>query len=312
MTGPDSFHTRGRALGAFLRWAGPLLPAGLMCLSACCARVPQATGGAVDSLRVMTFNIRHDEPADRDNAWPGRRDKVAGTIAFFRADVAGLQEVLAPQLRDLERLLPGYGWVGAGRDDGRQAGEFNPVLYLKSRFRVIDSSTFWLSETPDRPSRGWDGACPRVVTWARLMDTRTGSEFTAFNTHFDHVGPRARAESARLLLARAAAIGGDHPAIVTGDFNCGREEEPYRILVSGSGPAPVFEDARDLSRQPPYGSSYSFNGFSTAVPRGGPIDHIFVRGVSSVLRCGVISDFWDGRPASDHFPVFAEVRLASR
>jgi endonuclease/exonuclease/phosphatase family metal-dependent hydrolase len=116
------------------------------------------------TVNVMSFNIRYDNPGDKENAWPNRKEMVAATIRFHKIDIAGLQEALSHQVKDLEKLLPEYGWFGVGRDDGRQAGEFAPVFYRKDRFKILHRSTFWLSETPEKPGKAWDAALPRIVT----------------------------------------------------------------------------------------------------------------------------------------------------
>jgi len=261
----------------------------------------------------MTFNIRMDTAADGPNAWPQRKDIAAGTIAFYGAHIAGLQEVLQDQLRDLESLLPEYGWVGVGRDDGREAGEYNPIFYLKARFKLLASSTFWLSETPDRPGvKGWDAACPRIVTWARLSDEWTGRTLVAFNTHFDHMGEAARRESAALVLREIPRLAGALPVILTGDLNCTREDPAYQALVAGGAGLAALRDARAASPSAPYGPPYSFNGFRAEAQPGLPIDHIFVGPSATVLRIGILPGTWGGRFVSDHYPVLAEVRLARR
>jgi len=261
----------------------------------------------------MTFNIRYDEPADGANAWPFRKEMAAGTISFHRVDIAGLQEVLASQLKDLQDLLPEYVWVGVGRDDGKAAGEHNPIFFLRDRFRLLESSTFWLSAQPDNPGiKGWDAACPRVVTWVRLKDLWTGETLVAFNTHFDHVGARARSESAALVLSAIRRVAGKAPVVLTGDFNCTREDPGYRTLVAAAGTAPLLRDARDASLHTPFGPSFSFNGFRMDPRTGLPIDHIFVGPSIPVLRAGILPGWWDGRFVSDHNPVLAEIRLARR
>jgi len=141
-----------------------------------------------ESINAMSFNIRYNNPGDGENAWPYRKEMVAETIRFHKVDIAGLQEALHGQVKDLEALLPEYGWFGVGRDDGRQEGEYTPVFYLKSRFRILNQSTFWLSENPDKPGKGWDAACPRIATWGKIEDTLTKTAFFFFNTHLDHVG----------------------------------------------------------------------------------------------------------------------------
>lgn len=289
------------------------LLAGLAIAAVSCSTLPGPARDAVRTLRVMTFNIRMSTPADGPNAWPLRKELAAGTISFHRPHIVGLQEVLVSQLNDLRELLPEYGWVGVGRDDGKEAGEFNPVFFLKDRFRLLGSSTFWLSEHPDAPGvKGWDAACARVVTWARLRDLWTGDVLVAFNTHFDHVGGRARTESARLVVSAMERIAAGAPVVLTGDFNCTREDEAYRLLISEAGASPFLRDARDASVRPPFGPPASFNGFKAELASGLPIDHIFVGSSMAVLRAGILPAALAGRFVSDHNPVLADIRLAPR
>jgi endonuclease/exonuclease/phosphatase family metal-dependent hydrolase len=265
-------------------------------------------GGPETGLTVMTFNIRYDNQNDLQNAWLNRKSLVASTIQFQKIEIAGLQEVLNGQLKDLEGLLPEYAWLGVGRDDGKEGGEYNPIFYLKSKFKILAQSTFWLSETPDTPgSRGWDAACNRIVTWARFEDQANKQAFFFFNTHFDHVGEIARLQSAELVLKKIGEIAGNEPVMVTGDFNCRSDDAPYHLLISGDGKAPGLVDTLRLSKTGHYGSTQSFNGFNIELDPGNTIDFIFVRGIKSVLRHGIIAENWDGKFVSDHHPVIAEV-----
>lgn len=180
-------------------------------------------------LRVMSFNIRFNTARDSANAWPHRKDLAASMIRFHHANLAGLQEALKGQIDDLAERLPGYGWFGVGRDDGRDKGEFSAIFYRRDRFELLEESTFWLSEEPEViGSKGWDAAITRIVTWGKLRDRSTGKVFFHFNTHFDHRGVRAREESASLLLTKIKEIAGTTPVIVTGDFNSRESSEPYR------------------------------------------------------------------------------------
>jgi endonuclease/exonuclease/phosphatase family metal-dependent hydrolase len=266
------------------------------------------TGGTESGVTVMTFNVRYNNQGDLQNAWPNRKSLVASTIQFHKIEIAGLQEVLDGQLRDMEGLLPDYAWLGVGRDDGKEGGEYNPIFYLKSRFKILAQSTFWLSETSDTTgSRGWDAACNRVVTWARFEDQADKQALFFFNTHFDHVGEIARVQSAELVLKKIGEIAGNEPVILTGDFNCGSDDAPYHLLISGDGKAPGLVDTLRLSKTGHYGSTQSFNGFNIELDPGNTIDFIFVRGIKSVLRHGIIAEIWDGKFASDHYPVIAEV-----
>lgn len=261
-------------------------------------------------VRVMTFNVRYNEPKDKENSWDNRKTKVAGVIRFHHADLIGVQEALIGQLNDLETLLPGYAWCGVGRGDGKTGGEFSAIIYRKSRFKLVETATFWLSETPDKAgSKGWDANLPRIVTWAKFEDKQTGKQFFHFNTHFDHIGERARLESSKLLLTQIEKFAKDSLFVVTGDFNARESTEVYKILVGTSenkNSKLELKDARYISLNEPFGPTSTFNGFGPLVPEQ-KIDYIFVKKGMKVLEHGVLADQWDGRWASDHLPVLAEI-----
>jgi endonuclease/exonuclease/phosphatase family metal-dependent hydrolase len=264
------------------------------------------------TFNAMSFNIRYDNPGDKENAWPNRKEMVAATIRFHKVDIAGLQEALSHQVKDLERLLPEYGWFGVGRDDGREAGEFAPVYYRKDRFNILHRSTFWLSDSPEKPGKAWDAALPRIVTWGKIQDTWTGRIFFFFNTHFDHVGEEARIKSAELLLRKIDKTIGENPVILTGDFNCTEKDPPYKILTSGVAQVPGQSDVHALTKSIPYGSIQTFNGFQNTILPDRRIDFIFVGPSIHVLRCGTIAERWDGRFVSDHNAVLAEIEILER
>ncbi len=264
------------------------------------------------SLNAMSFNIRYDNPGDKENAWPNRKEMVAATIRFHKVDIVGLQEALSHQVKDLEKLLPEYGWFGVGRDDGKEAGEYAPVFYRKDRFNILHRSTFWLSETPGKPGKAWDAALPRIVTWGKIEDTLTGKIFFFFNTHFDHVGETARIKSAELLLVKIEELAEDNPLILTGDFNCTEKDPPYKILTSGIGQVQGLTDVYTLTKSKPYGSTQTFNGFQNTIRPDRRIDFIFVEPSIQVLRCGTISERWDGRFVSDHNAVLAEIEISEQ
>lgn len=261
-------------------------------------------------VRVMSFNIRYDEPQDKENAWLNRKKLVADMIRFHHADLVGVQEALKRQLDDLSDLLPEYAWIGVGRADGKEAGEFSAILYRKDRLNMLQNATFWLSKTPDIPSKDWDAALPRIVTWAKFTDKHIGKDFFHFNTHFDHRGIKARAESARLLLNRIDVTAGRLPVVVTGDFNFTEGSEGYKILTGKNGKSKAelqaLRDARYLSQHGYYGPTSTFNEFKGLVPNM-KIDYVFVKGNVRVLQHGALSDTWDGRYPSDHLPVLAEI-----
>jgi len=265
------------------------------------------TAADKNALRVMTFNIRYNEPRDGVNAWANRKTKVAGVIRFHKADLVGIQEAQYNQIEDLEKLLPDFAWCGVGRD-GEKSGEFSAIFYRKSRFKMLATDTFWLSETPEKAgSKGWDADYPRIVTWARFQDALSKKTFYHFNTHFDHRGTRARLESAKFLIAQISKIAGKSKTVVTGDFNAKEDTNVYQILT-GKTETGVFRltDARYVSENAHFGGNSTFNEFKELVPDM-KIDYIFVSGGVRVIEHGILSDRWDGLWASDHLPVLAEI-----
>ncbi|WP_143310698.1 endonuclease/exonuclease/phosphatase family protein [Chitinophaga vietnamensis] len=273
----------------------------------CCLLLSAAFAQA--PLHVITFNIRMNTPDDSLNAWPYRKDKVAATALFYQASILGVQEALYEQMQDLRQLLPQYKSVGAGRDDGKNDGEFSAIFYDTTRLQLLQSNTFWLSETPTvAGSRGWDAACNRVVTWAQFKDKKTGKAFYHFNTHFDHRGKVARRESAHLLLKQVHHIAGKTPAIITGDFNATPDDEPIQIVMDSKDPLHLT-DSKAVSKTPHFGPTGTFNGWHMAEEENKPIDYIFLKGKFNVLKHATISETWGGRYASDHFSVYAELTM---
>lgn len=273
----------------------------LLLLLHCCAFALQAQ----TPLHVMTFNIRYNNPGDSLNAWPYRKDKVAGQVLFHHTHLLGIQEALHDQVVYLREALPRYRYIGVGRDDGQQRGEYSAIFYDTARLQALQSGTFWLSLTPDVPgSKSWDAAITRLVTWARFRDKSNRKEFFAFNTHFDHMGKEARRESARLLLNRIHQMAGNMPVVLTGDFNARPTDEPIQVLTDATALLQV-KDAKALSRQPHYGPTGTFNGFGPRERDDDPIDYIFIRNGVEVLQHATLSQSWQGRFSSDHFPVYA-------
>ena len=275
-----------------------------------CSASMRTSGGqptAADPLRVMTFNIRYDNPGDGVNAWPNRKDWVASLIRFHGADAVGVQEALLRQLTDLDVRLPGWARVGVGRADGREGGEFSAILYRTDRLELVESGTFWLSPTPEVPgSKGWDTAIERIATWARFRDRRTGCRVLHLNTHLDHMGEQARQEGTRLIRRRLASLAGGLPVIVTGDFNTTPSSVAYRIMTRDTiaGAIAPLGDAFVSSRTGHYGPTSSWTAFKAIEP-GRRIDYVMVSKDVDVLAHGILPDSWDGRFPSDHMPVLA-------
>ena len=262
--------------------------------------------GSATSLSVMTFNMRYDNPEDGQNNWRFRRERVAGVIKAQEVDVLGTQELLSNQFNDLSGLLTGYQGVGVGRLDGVESGEYCAVFFRKDRFTLLDSGTFWLSETPEVVgSLGWDGACERIATWVVLRD-RDGREFFFIDTHLDHVGQVARDEGVSLLMKRIETLSGGRPVILTGDFN----SEPGSSVVAHVQKDGVLRDAKAIAAQRS-GTDWSFSDFGQIPEAERPLlDYIFVSGDIEAVRYEVLPDTFDGGYVSDHAPVMAVVKIA--
>ncbi len=258
------------------------------------------------SMNIISFNIRLNTPNDSINAWPNRIEMVTGLLRFHESDIFGLQEALYEQITDIEKQLPEYEWFGVGRDDGQKGGEFSPIFYKKSKFTLLKNETFWLSETPEKPSKGWDAAYNRIVTWGIFQSKETSKQFMVFNTHFDHVGKEARKNSAALIKQKIQELNQNQnlPVIVTGDFNLTPDTEPVVLLKK------FLRDSREISKEPPYGPKGTFNGFKLDADLSrNRIDYIFVLGTIDVLKYAALSEIKNKRFPSDHLPVFVKVQL---
>lgn len=271
-------------------------------LSAVCVA---ACTEAPTTMNVMTFNMRYDNPEDGENNWQFRRDRVTQVIISSQVDVFGTQELLVNQFNELKERLPQFEAVGVGRIDGKDAGEFNAVFFLRDRFTLVDSGSFWLSETPEVVgSMGWDGACERLATWTVLRDTK-GEELFFINTHLDHVGEVARREGVSLLLDRIASLRGDRRVVLTGDFNA----DPESDVIAHVAESGVMRDAKVIAAEKA-GAAWSFSGFGR-VPEAERllIDYIFVSDGVAVDRYEVLPDTLGGGYVSDHAPVKAVIRF---
>lgn len=250
---------------------------------------------------VTSYNIRYANPGDGQDVWANRKSTVAQYLAD--KDLVGLQEVTAPQFEALKAALPEFTSYGVGRDDGESGGEHAPIFYRTDRFEAIDQGTFWLSEDPEAVGKpGWDAALPRTCTWMILKERSSEKTFCVANTHFDHRGRQARLESGKLLAKRAGRLPEDLPIILTGDFNCQPDSEPYHAITA------VLSDARKITASPPQGPNSTWNGFQEITPDR-IIDHVFVRS-AKVLELHVDNPKTDaGRFGSDHLPVRAVIEL---
>ena len=254
-------------------------------------------------INIATYNLRLNTPSDGPNAWPQRRDAVKALIRYHEFDIVGTQEGLPDQIADLD-AMPGFAHVGVGRDDGKNAGEHSAIFYRTARFDLEKHGDYWLSETPDKPSKGWDAkCCNRIASWAKLHDRVTGKRFFVFNVHFDHQGEVARRESAKLMLKKIKEIAGNDTVICTGDFNSTPDTEQIKAMET------VFRDARAISAEPPYGPEGTFNDFKLDSALPDRIDYLFVGPKIEVLKYAVLTDSVKARFPSDHLPVVARIRL---
>lgn len=260
-------------------------------------------------LNVMSFNIRYDNPDDSLNNWQYRKDVAAKTIKNQNADIVGTQEVLVNQLNDLKSRLPEYNAIGVGREDGIEKGEYSAILYKKDRFKEIKSGYFWLSETPEvAGSKGWDGACERIATWAMLEDISSKKQLFFINTHLDHVGKIARQEGVTLLLSRANALANGLPIIMTGDFNATPESDVIKHVTDVNSPEHLIH-SKDIAVEKS-GTDWTFHGFGRVpMERREFIDYVFVSKGIKVAKHSVLPEKLDDTFISDHSVVVAQIEI---
>lgn len=257
-----------------------------------------------DTITVISFNIRYNNPGDGDNIWDNRKESVVKMVEMERPDFLCIQEAYMVQLSYLLDKLPDYKYIGVGRDDGKQGGEHMAILYRADRYEWSSHGDFWLSETPDVCSRGWDAACHRIVTWGFFKDKKSGKYLYCFNTHLDHVGEVARRESVKLITDRIKQIALDKkynkafdkkaPIFLTGDFNSGTESEIFEPLKK------IMRQAREDA--PVTDHRGTFNGWGNA-PNNIVIDHIFYKNATPILFQTLDSDQYGRWLISDHYPV---------
>jgi endonuclease/exonuclease/phosphatase family metal-dependent hydrolase len=251
----------------------------------------------------MTYNIRLDTPVDSINQWPNRKEKVFALIKKYSPDVFGVQEALHHQLTDLLENLPEYDYIGVARDDGKTKGEYSAILFKKKRLTVEIQKTFWLSETPDvAGSKSWDAAITRVATFGKFKDQITSKQFFIYNTHFDHLGKIAREQSASLIKEKIKEESQQLPVIVTGDFNCERNESPYAVMLNDDNIK--LYDAKSATDE--RGTFCTFKVNATPCKA---IDYIFYSADWKSKNYNVLDDNDGKYYPSDHVPVLAEFVL---
>lgn len=288
---------------------------------------------SAQNLFVGTYNIRNNGSngdEQRGNGWSQRLSVVCGQILFEQPDIFGTQEVLHNQVMDLKRELTGYDYIGVGRDDGKEAGEYECIWYKTDRLTLLDKGNFWLSENPDRPGKGWDAVCIRICSWGKFTVTNDSSArpFFYFNLHMDHIGVVARRESAKLIIRKIQEIAQGAPVVVTGDFNVDQNDEIYSIFTESG----ILKDSFVAAKQK-FAENGTFNSFDPELKTDSRIDHIFVSPTTTVNHYAIMTNgYWTGvkkskkqkgndapgeitfekyrmRTASDHYPVWAKITL---
>ena len=270
-----------------------------------------AVSGYAQTFKVATYNIKYNIPenykadSSRGEDWQRRGPAIARLIEYHKFEIFGTQEGLLHQLEDLKDWLPNFENVGVGRDDGKKGGEHAAIFFDKNRFSVMEKGDFWLSETPDKPSKGWDATCcNRLCSWALLKDASSDQEFFIFNAHFDHQGVKAREESAVLILQKINEIVEDKPVVFMGDLNGDHESAWYNYLKDSE----VLNDTF-LMVDDPYMQNGSFNGFGRRTESKNIIDHVFVSSHFKTNSWAILTDTYHGKFPSDHFPIAVSMTL---
>jgi len=253
-------------------------------------------------LKVMTYNIRLSLESDKENAWENRKEDALALISYYHPDYFGVQEAVPQQMVDIKTNLKDYDYVGVGRDDGKNQGEYSAIFYDRNKLEVLKSGTFWLSETPEKPSKGWDAAYNRVCTYAFFKIKKSGKKFLAMNLHFDHVGDVARVNSSKLILEKIKELNPQNlPLTLTGDFNLTDDTEPIKIISQS------LDNVFYHSKKPHYGPKGTFTAFDINTTPKDRIDYIFVKGFE-VQSNRTINDRRENLLyPSDHFPILAEI-----
>lgn len=253
--------------------------------------------------KVASFNIRFDNPADGENSWERRKSHVLDMMAHYRWDVVGLQEARGNQLRFLSGL-DGYETEGISRDDDPD-GEHGPIFYKTAVFEKEDGGTFWLSHTPEVPSRSWGSDCMRICTWVKLKEKERGHSLLFMNTHLDHISEEARYRGVLVILDWIGRHAAGLPVVLTGDFNASSDERCYKEIVKR------LTDTRRAENASHYGPWGTFTDFRYDVPWNElkEIDYIFAGKDIRVLGTRTVTDSFDRKFPSDHFPVTATLEM---
>ncbi|UOB17147.1 endonuclease/exonuclease/phosphatase family protein [Abyssalbus ytuae] len=256
-------------------------------------------------ITVLTYNVKFDDTRDTVNGWNNRKDFMVSQLSFYEPDIFGTQEGLINQLKFLKENLSNYNFIGVGRDKGNSEGEHTAIFYKTDKLKVLEHSTFWLSETPQKPSKGWDAALNRICSYALFKHNGSKQSFWVFNTHFDHMGKQARKESVKLILKKIEELNHKKlPVILMGDFNLEPNNESIVKLSQ------VMNDVHLTKGINIFGPAGTFNGFNFHEPVTRRIDYIFLSKTDfKVVKYAVLSDSKNCKYPSDHLPVLAKVNF---
>ena len=252
---------------------------------------------------IISYNIRYDNNWDIENSWKIRRNKISQILVQYSPSIIGIQEGLLNQVQYIDSSLIDYDYVGVGRDDGKKKGEFCAIYFDSTRYVLLKNSTFWLSETPDTISVGWDAALERICTYGLFKDRITKEEFWVFNTHFDHIGVVAREKSSELILKRIDKINRQSlPVVLMGDFNSTPNSPPVKELKT------ELSDALKISLEKLQGPRGTFNGFNEDLPIEKRIDYIFTNDLKVLSYTHINDRLNNNRHISDHLPVMIKIQ----
>lgn len=253
-------------------------------------------------VNLISYNIRYDNTGDTINNWNDRKAAMAALIQHYDADIIGTQEGLHHQITYLNSALPGFSYLGVGRDDGKEKGEYTAIFYNKNKFKVLKTNTFWLSETPEKVSVGWDAALERICTYALFEDLGTQKQFWVFNTHFDHIGTTARTNSAQLIYKKINEVNtANLPVILMGDLNLTPDTEAIKFFSE------YLTDAKTISKKPFYGPEGTFSGFDQDKILKDRIDYFFVKDIKVLSYTHIDDRMANNKHISDHLPVLMTI-----
>lgn len=255
-------------------------------------------------LNVMTYNIKYDKVEDTINNWHDRKESLVKLMDHYQASFIGTQEVLHHQLMYIDSALTEFAYIGVGRNDGKQKGEYAPIHYDSTRYKVLKQNTFWLSETPEEVSTGWDASLARICTYGLFEEKETHEKIWVFNTHFDHRGIKAREESVRLIVAKIKILNTNNlPVVLMGDLNLQPTESPIQYLQA------QLIDGQTATMTPFYGPTGTFTGFDANMVINRRIDYIFVQGCEVLNYLHIDDRMENNKHISDHLPILARITI---